>query len=99
MPLKMRHFIHGHEVVTVAYMGWAGVKNGELLKIAEAAGIDVLVTADGSLSYQQNLTGRHIAIVALSDNHWFVLKENLEEIAATVDAAEPGSFKFLKLKR
>jgi hypothetical protein len=30
--------------VTAAYMGWAGLKNGDLLKVAESKGIDVLLT-------------------------------------------------------
>jgi hypothetical protein len=38
-------------------MGWASLKNGELLRAAEENGIDVLLTGDGTLSYEQNLTG------------------------------------------
>jgi hypothetical protein len=48
------------------YMGWAGLKNGELLEIAEENGIDILLTGDQTLASEQNLTGRRLAIVALS---------------------------------
>ena len=47
-------------------MGWAGLKNGELLTVAEAEGIEVLVTGDQTLNYEQNLAGRRLTVVALS---------------------------------
>ena len=40
LPHELRHELHGHEVATVAYMGWRGIRNGELLRHA----IIVLVT-------------------------------------------------------
>ena len=39
-------------------MGWGGLKNGELLKAAEDAGIDVFVTGDQALQYQQNIASQ-----------------------------------------
>jgi hypothetical protein len=47
-------------------MGWAGLRNGELLQAAEEDGIQVFVTGDRTLSYEQNLTGRRLGIVVLS---------------------------------
>jgi len=41
-----------------SYMGWGGLKNGELLKAAEDAGIDVFVTGDQALQYQQNIASQ-----------------------------------------
>jgi hypothetical protein len=41
------------------------LENGELLKQAEEAGFEVLVTTDKNLSYQPNLTEHKIAMVAL----------------------------------
>jgi predicted nuclease of predicted toxin-antitoxin system len=55
---------HGHESLTVQEAGWSGKENGELLALAEAE-FDVLVTLDTNLRYQQNLTGRRIAILVL----------------------------------
>ena len=45
-------------------MGWAGVKNGNLMSLAEAK-FDVFVTVDRNLSYQQNLPKFSIAVVVL----------------------------------
>ena len=44
----------GHEVKTVPQMGWAAVKNGALLGLAEGQ-FDVFLTVDRNLSFQQNL--------------------------------------------
>lgn len=88
----LRKLLGNHEVVTVAYMGWAGVQNGALLRIAEDNGIDVLLTGDQSLSYEQNLTGRRLAIVALSAIKLPIIKNYLSEIISALDNAVPGSF-------
>ena len=48
--------------------------NGELLKAAEEAGFDVLLTTDKNLLYQQDLTGRKIAIVVLGKGRWRLIK-------------------------
>ena len=52
------------EVSTVPKMGWAGVKNGELMRLAEKE-FDVFLTVDRNLSYQQNLPRYDIALMVL----------------------------------
>lgn len=79
-------------MVTVAYMGWAGLQNGALLRVAEDHGIDVLLTGDQTLHKEQNLSGMHLAIVALSAIKLPIIQENLPEIVASISAAAPGSF-------
>jgi hypothetical protein len=44
--------------------------NGDLLAEAEKAGFDVLLTAAKNMRYQQNLTGRRIALVVLTTPQW-----------------------------
>jgi hypothetical protein len=73
-------------------MGWSDLKNGELLRIAEKSGFEVLVTGDQGLLYEQNLTGRKLAVVALSANNWPIIKDYLAEILAAIDGAVPASF-------
>ena len=71
VPQKLRLIIEGgHTVVTAWYQGWSGLKNGALLNAAEQAGFDLSITADQESSYQQNLTGRKMALVVLSTNNW-----------------------------
>ena len=67
-------------------------KNGELLRTAENNGIEVFLTGDQTLAYEQNLAGRAIAIVALSSVEWDILKQHLPLIIAALDKAHPGTF-------
>ena len=89
---RLRIHLGKHEVFTANYKGWNGLKNGKLLETAENGGIDVLVTGDQTLSYEQNLTGRRLAIVALSAVEWRIIRVRLERIVSAVDNAVPGSF-------
>ena len=57
--------IEGHDVVTVPQAGWAGIQNGELLRLAQAQ-FDVFVTVDRNLAFQQNLGAWPIAVVVLA---------------------------------
>lgn len=58
-----REFVD-YEVKTVPQMGWAGIKDGQLLALAEAE-FDVFITVDRNLSFQQNLSQFDIAIIVL----------------------------------
>jgi hypothetical protein len=87
----LRKLLGQHEVVTVTYMGWAGLKNGELLQAADANGFDVFLTGDQTLSDEQNLSGRRLAVIGLSAIQLPVIRENLSKIIAAIDDATPGS--------
>jgi predicted nuclease of predicted toxin-antitoxin system len=57
--------LKGEQVVkTVPQMGWATIKNGELLTLAETE-FDVFITVDRNLSFQQNLPKFNIAVLVL----------------------------------
>jgi len=92
LPHKLRLAILNHDVSTVAYVGWAGLKNGQLLRATEDAGFQVFVTADKKMSKQQNLKGRALAIVVLSTIDWEIMKPHIDRIQAAVDVAMPESF-------
>ena len=66
-PAPLRYALKGHVVVEAVERGWEKLANGELLTIAEGAGFEVFLTADKNIQYQQNLTGRSIAIVVLGN--------------------------------
>ena len=51
-------------MVTVPQAGWAGIHNGELLRLAQAQ-FDVFVTVDRNLSFQQHLPQFTIAVIVL----------------------------------
>jgi predicted nuclease of predicted toxin-antitoxin system len=60
---RLRNYLPGHDCQTARYAGLAGQKNGELLAAAETARFDVFLTTDQGIEYEQNLTGRNIAII------------------------------------
>lgn len=66
-PVPIRRFLIGHTVETAAQRRWDKLTNGELLKVAEEAGFELLVTHDKNIRYQQNLSVRTIAIVVLGN--------------------------------
>jgi hypothetical protein len=65
VPRPLRRHLTGHNVSTAQEMGWAGLENGALLKAMTAAGLDVFVTVDQNLRYQQNLRAAGVAVVVL----------------------------------
>ena len=91
LPRPLNQFFPADETVTVQEMGWAGLKNGELLARTDGR-YDVLVIADKNLRYQQNLTNRKIAIVELPTNRWPVLKQMAARITAAVKNASMGTY-------
>ncbi len=95
LSYELRHSMPNHEVVTVRYMGWGGLKNGALITTAEANGIEVFITGDRNLAYQQNLTARRMAIVTLSAHNWPIIRNHVQTIAQAVDMAKPGSFQLV----
>ena len=56
--------------MTAFECGWSSLTNGDLLSAAESKAFDVLITTDRNLKYQQNFTGRNIAILVLSSTNW-----------------------------
>ena len=85
--------LSGHAVSTAKEMNWEQLSNGDLLKAAEDAGFDLLLTTDQRIRYQQNLTGRRIAILVLSGTtKWSRVRIQCKRIAEAVDAATPGGY-------
>lgn len=95
-PAPLRYALKGHVVVEAFERGWEMLVNGDLLDVAEDEGFELFVTADKNLRHQQNLTRRKIAIVALQNAQWPVLRRYVERVVAAVDAATPGSILRLK---
>jgi hypothetical protein len=91
--------LHGHEVETAEGMGWALLENGDLLRAAEDSGFELMITCDQKISYQQNLKGRRLALVVLNTNNWNVLKKHTEPVVSAINAARPGSFQALAIRK
>jgi hypothetical protein len=91
-PSGIAGALPGHDITEAIDRGWNRISNGDLLKVAEDAGFDVLLTTDKRIRYQQNLTGRKIAIVVLGNSTWRVVRLYLDRIALVVAETTPGSY-------
>ena len=65
LPARLRRALPDHDVHTVQSLGWAGTKNGALLRRAAESGFTVFLTVDRNLEYQQDVPGAGLAIIAL----------------------------------
>ena len=88
-PAPLRHALAGHTISTVYEMDWAKLENGELLKAGEVS-FDAFVTTDQNLRYQQNLTGRRLAILVLPTTSWPKIQAQVPKVIAAVNALRPG---------
>ena len=81
-----------HQVKTAPQMGWAGVKNGSLMKLAESA-FDVFITVDRNLSFQQNLAAYDIAVIVIgsTSNRYQDLAAFGAKVLAALEGVKPGS--------
>jgi predicted nuclease of predicted toxin-antitoxin system len=89
LPEDLVGWLPEWDVRMVQQMGWAGVKNGELLRRAEQE-FDLFLTADKNLRYQQNLKGRRLAILVLPSNRLKVLRRMIADIEAAIAQIVPG---------
>lgn len=97
-PAPLRHALKNHDVETVYEVGWAKLSNGELLLQAESQ-YELFITTDQNLRYQQNLTGRQLAILVLPTTNWPALRPHAQQIAATALAMNPGEYREFALPK
>ena len=90
-PAPLRRALTGHVVATAFEKGWSNLSNGNLLREAETE-FDLLITTDKNLEYQQNLTGRRIAILVLPTTNWPEIQLHQTKVAAAVNQIKPGTY-------
>jgi predicted nuclease of predicted toxin-antitoxin system len=95
LPVDFRHSIPGHEVHSAEWAGLKSSKNGELLRAAEAAGYDVLLTSDQGLPYQNNFTDRWISVLAIraKTNQIEDLIPLVKRILDSLESLRPGEIR------
>lgn len=91
-PYGRARYLEGHAIATAEERGWGRLENGDLLSAAEEAGFEVFLTADKNLRYQQNLSGRKIALVVLGNSPWHLVRLHITGIVAAINAATAGSY-------
>ena len=84
-PAPLRRFLTGHLVSTAYEEGWTTVTNGDLIRLAEQKGFELLITTDTNLRYQQNLESRSISILVLTTTSWPRIKAAAALVVQMVD--------------
>ena len=94
LPHQLRNEIVGHEVFTVAYMGWSGIDNGRLLQEAHRANFDGLISNDRGVEYGQDLAKLPIAVVVLlaEANTIESIRPLLAELHQVLEQLQPCQF-------
>ncbi|MGH7975112.1 MAG: DUF5615 family PIN-like protein [Limisphaerales bacterium] len=96
VPWPMHKFLTGHECSTAQQCGWGGIKNGDLLRLAEGR-FDLFITSDQNIRYQQNLAGRWIAIIELSTNDFRRIQNSATLIQSAIAAIKAKEFRQLEI--
>lgn len=88
----------GHEVRTVHEAGWAGTRNGALLRLASSA-FDVMLTVDQGVNHQQNLAGLRIAvlIMAAASNDIDDLRPLVPVVLDALETIQVGEIRVVQL--
>jgi hypothetical protein len=88
---RLSRDIVGHDVKTAHQMGWATIKNGELLALASSH-FDIFVTVDRNLSFQQDLSSLPVAVMILKakSNRLADLRPLVPALLAAIKSAQPG---------
>lgn len=84
------------DVWTVTRAGWAGVKNGNLLRLAEES-FDVFVSADLNIPYQQNLSGSRLGFVFLraGGTQFRDILPYIDDLREAISMVAPGQFVYV----
>lgn len=92
VPVQVAVAFPSHDVHSATASPWRGLSNGDLLHRAESEGFDLIVVADKNMRYQQNLSGRRIAILELWTNHRPTLELHLDHIRGAVQRLNAGEY-------
>lgn len=96
VPWPMHKFLMGHDCMTAQQRGWGGIKNGSLLESAERE-FDLFITSDQNIRYQQNLSGRRIAILELSTNDYRRIQAAAALTQNAIATTQPKEFRRLDI--
>ena len=91
LPRKLALELTGHETQTVQRRGWAGLKNGALLRTSSQE-FQVLLTGDQNLEFQQNPAALPISVIILVavDNRIETLRPLVPRVLEVLQNIRPG---------
>lgn len=83
VPVALRTHLAEFTVETIHYLKLASCKDHDVLDVADTR-YDVLITADKTLRFEQNLASRSVALIVLPTNRLALLLERMKEIRAAI---------------
>ena len=97
LPKDLKNDLVGHQARTVGDLGWLGIKNGELLTLAEEEQFDGFLTADLSIEHQQNLRDRRIALAVFisHDTKAETLRPLITALLQALNTIRPGEVRHI----
>ncbi len=90
-PRLVKKRLSNYFVSTVQEMGWQGIKNGNLLEMADGM-FEVMITTDKNLPYQQNLGNKRLSVIILPDNSARVVSKLIPLLEEALKEVQPGTF-------
>ena len=98
LPRQMKFWLSKyHNATTLRDMGWEGVKNGKLLKLANDYGFNVLITADKNMHYQQNFIGLSVSAAVIPSNFKPHVEKSIPALLQSLEKISPGQKVVLEL--
>ena len=97
LPKRVTQFFEKGSAYTVPQIGLSGSKDTELLEELDKRGIDIFVTIDGNIEYQQQFLKRTfgtVVILAVS-NRFADLKHLKDKILEAVDNVSKGDIEHI----
>ena len=92
LPKRMTQFFKGHDVWTVPQIGLNGYKDTELLEELDKRNIDIFMTIDGNIEYQQQFSNRSFGTIVIRavSNRFLDLKQFENELQEVVKSIKSG---------
>ncbi len=91
LPRQLKGWLAAsHNAQTVQENGWANVKNGKLLRLADGAGYDVFLTADANIQFQQNFSALRISSLVIPSNRKILVQRSVAALMQSLARMNPG---------
>lgn len=97
VPAPLRREIPEHDVDLSERRGWARVRNGNLLKLAEENGYDMMITNDDDF-LAPALRSDRILVIVIHGFNWPIHPSGITRIRDAIDQAKRGTPIFLDLR-
>ncbi len=96
LPRRLRYELADHFVKTAVEMGWAGVKNGQLLQKA-ALEFDCFITVDRNLQFQQHIESLPVAVLVIRarGNRIEALQPLMADVRRALESISPNELRVI----